>query len=456
MKISDFSRQMKHLFRRIKVLLKRYPVHAFALLSVMAPLGWSIPLLFPVFGFYSGSRILATLAEVPAPTWPGILDWWPVLLWLATLLVSFWFGYRLLQVKTTPPEGMELNQTEAPELYALIDELTAGHGTLTVHRVIVTGRFQLDVIKTQKFILPVYSRNTLVIGLPLIQMMPRNIFRALLARKLSQHSWMRNPLLHFLHQMDSAWWQYYEAMAAHPAADMKLFSLAYGIFAMLYHELAEPIARLDGLSADRYTLKTISDEDVVESIEYLFIAGMFIDKVFWPRLRQLARQQQKYDLSPCSALARVREKFLGRIDIDAWLLKEMAAGVSPRWGVASMRVRLNTLGHDSALPLKISNQFAAEAYLGNCLTKIIVEVDRQWREHTIVKWRAIDERLAEEQALMTELKTYLKTHDYGFGEWTDCLLWAFDLRKLSAVPLLLKMLFTMHIHLLSRQPAVSA
>jgi len=455
-KASNFSRQLKHFFRKIKLLAKRYPVHSFALLSVLAPLGWCIPLLFPLFGFYSGARLLATLAEVPAPTWPGILDWWPVLLWVATLLGSFWFGYRLLQVKTTLPEGLELTETEAPALFALINELTVGRGALTVHRIIVTGRFQLDVIKTQKFILPVYSRNTLVIGLPLIQMLPLNIFRALLARKLSQHSWMRNPILHFLHQMDSAWWQYYEAIAAHPTADMKIFSLAYGIFAMLYHELAEPIARLDGLSADRFTLNAINDEDVVESIEYLFVAGMFIDKVFWPRLRHLARAQHKYDLSPCAALSRVREKFLERLDIDAWLHKEMTSGVSPRWGVASMRVRLNTLGHDSVLPIKIDNHFAAEAYLGDCLTQIIPAVDHQWREQTIAKWQAIDERQAEEEALIKELKAYLKTHDYGFGEWTDCLLWAFDLRKISALPLLLKMLFTMHIHLLPREPAVSS
>lgn len=402
--------------------------------------------------------MVAALVQAPTPNWPGILDWWPVLLWLALLAVAFWFGYRLLKVKTTPPEGLELTEAQAPELFALIEDLKAGPRTLPIkiHRVIVTGRFQLDIVKTQKFILPVYSHNTLIIGLPLIQMMPVHIFRALLMRKLAQHSWLRNPLLHFLHQMDSAWWQYYEAMAAHPAADMKLFSLIYGIFAMLYHELVEPIARLDGLSADRFTLNAINDEDFVESVEYLFVAGMFIDKVFWPRLRTMARQQQKYDLSPCATLSRVRSKFLERLDVDAWLHKEMAAGMSPRRGVASMRARLNTVGHDAVLPLKISNEFAAEKFLGKCLTQIIGKVDHQWREHTIVKWQAIDERLAEEQAFETEINTYLKKHNYGFAEWTDCVLWAFDLRRVSALPLLVKMLFTMHIHFFQRQQAASS
>jgi hypothetical protein len=455
-KASVFYRQVGRLLRQMRVYLKRYPVHSFILLSFLAPLGWLIPLLFPAFGFYSGGRMLKALASAPALSWPEILDWWPVLMWLMAVPASFWFGYRLLRVRTRQPEGQELTRSMAPTLYELVDELTEGFGALSVHRIIITGRFQLDVVKTQKFILPVASRNTLVIGLPLIQIMPLNIFRALLARKLSQHSLLRNPLLHFLHQMDGAWWQYYEAIAAHPAADMKLFALVYGIFAMLYHELVEPIARLDGLSADRFTLKTINDEDVVESIEYLFVAGMFIDKVFWPRLRSLARDQHKYDLSPCATLSRVRERFLERLDVDAWLHREMAAGVSPRWGVASMRDRLNTLGHDAVLALEIDHQFAAEAYLSGCLAQIISKVDRQWREQTIAKWQAIDERLAEEQALMTEIKTCLKTHKYGFGEWADCLLLAVALRKISMLPLLLKMLFTMHIHPWSRGPAVSS
>jgi len=428
-----------------RTFLHRYPLHAMIVASILAPIGCLFPLLVPAAGIYAVISIWSAMLAAPSPSWPGILDWWPVALWLGMFVSTLLLSVRLFRIRPSFPQGIEVTREMAPELYALIHDMRVSRWQMPIHRIIVTERFHLDIIKTHYTIFPFWSRNTLVIGLPLIQIVPPHVFNALLARKLCQHSLLRNPLLHVLHQLNSAWWQYYETFARHSAADMKLFAIGAGSFALLYHKIVEPIVRLDGLSADRYTLKMINDEDVVQSIEYLFVAGMFVEQMFWPRLRTLARNERKYDLAPFATLGRVRMKYLEKLSLNNWIRKEMATGVSPHWGVASMPDRLTALGHEDVLPLKVGDQSAAEYYFDTAIAQLIDQVDALWQGKTINKWREIDDQLLEEKTMMAEIEDRLRTFDYGLSDVGDYFIWALQLKKLSALIPIARMFFLMRI-----------
>lgn len=429
----------------VRAYLNRFPLHAFIAVAILAPIGCLFPLLVPASGIYALMSMWTTILAAPSPTWPGILDWWPVALWLLMFLTSLLLSFRLFRIRPTLPEGVEVTREMAPELYALIHDSKVVRWQLPIHRVIVTERFHLDIIKARYSIFPFWSRNTLVIGMPLIQIVPPDVFKALLARKLCQHSLFRNPLLYVLHQLNSAWWQYYETFSRHTAADMKLFALGIGSFALLYHKIIEPIARLDGLSADRYTLKVINDEDLVQSIEYLFVAGMFVEEMFWPRLRTLAREQKKYDLAPFSTLGRVRMKYLEKLSLNNWIKKEMSTGVSPRWGVASMPARLSVLGHDDVLPLKIGAQSAAEYYFDSMNAQLITQIDTLWQSNMVSQWREADDQMQEEQALMSEIEEKLRSYNYNFNDVVEYFIWSVQLKKHSAILPIARMFFLLRI-----------
>lgn len=443
------------LLRKLGFWLKRYPFHNIFLLVFLAPLGYLFPLLFPMLVCLAGFKVLKAIVAAPALGWPAVLDWWPVVLWSLATLISLWLSYRLFSIRPKEPLGLALTDTLVPEMFSLLDEMKAVPGQMPIHRVIVTDRFQLDIIKTRLFILPLWSRNTLVIGLPLMQMMPPHVFRAMLARKLCQHSLLRNPLLHWLHQLNSAWRQYHVCVEGQVAPDMRFLAAFYGGYSMLYAKLVEPVARLDGLSADSYTLKVVNDEDVVESIEYLFVAGMFIEKMFWPRLRDLARKQRNYKLSPFATLARIGLASLGKLDINAWLEQEMTSGSSPRWGVAAMPVRLDGLGHNKLYQLKVPAESAADRFIGDSLAKVVVTIDRYWQKNIIPEWQALDDKIRREHALMTTLTAKFKSRDYSFSELRQYIRLALKLRLLPALTLLFKMFFLTRITLLRKSPVAS-
>ena len=452
---SEIRNSLDRLLKRLRFWLKRYPFHNIALLIVLAPLGYLFPLLFPLLAYWQGGELFSAVLAAPALGWPAVLDWWPVLLWSLAMLMSLWLSYRLSRIRPKEPLGLALNETLAPSLFDLISEMKAVRGQMPIHRIIVTDRFQLDIVKTRLFILPLWSRNTLVIGLPLLQMMPPHVYRAMLARKLSQHSLLRNPLLHWLHQLNSAWRQYHVSLEGLAAPDMRLMAAFYGVYSMLYAKLVEPVARMDGLSADSYTLKVVNDEDIVESIEYLFVAGMFIEKMFWPRLRDMARKQRNYKLSPFATLAKVGLTSLAKLDVNAWLEKEMTSGSSPRWGVAAMPVRLDGLGHNELYELAVPTESAADRYIGESLAKVIVTMDRYWQKNTIPEWQALDDRLRREHALMATLMAKFKSRDYSFSELHQYARLAMSLRLSPALKLLLKMFFLTRIHVFKKAAVVT-
>jgi len=450
----DINKKIDQLLQAVKFWLKRYPFHNIVILMFLAPVGYLFPLLFPMLGYLSVSGMFSAVSMAPALGWPAVLDWWPVLLWLLAGILFLFLSYRLLSIRPREPLGLAISEALAPQLFALIDELQVIRGQMPIHRIIVTDRFELDIVKTRSFLLPVWSWNTLVIGLPLIQMMPPNVFRAMMGRKICQHSLLRNPLLHWLHQLNAAWRQYYACVADSRAVDMRFQAFFYGAYSMLYAKLVEPVARLDGLSADSYTLKVVNDEDIVESIEYLFVAGMFIEKMFWPKLREVARKQRNYELFPFATLAKVGFSSLAKLDINGWLKKEMTTGSSPRWGVASMPVRMGGLGHDEIYELEIASESAAEFYFGQSLVKVVATIDRYWQKHTIPQWQALDDKERRENALMATLTAKFKSRDYSFSELRQYVRLAWKLRLRPALKLLFKMFFLTRIRLF-RKPAVA-
>ena len=444
--------------KKLRFWAKRYPFLNIILLMLIAPLGYLFPLMFPALAYHSLIRIWTSAVAAPPLGWPGVLDWWPVVLWFLLMLGCLWVTYRLTKIRPKAPVGLKLTPEIAPELFGLIADLDIVRGQMPIHRVIVTERFELDIVKTRLVILPVWSKNTLVIGLPLMQMMPAHVFRAMLGRKMCQHSLLRNPLLHWLHQLNSAWRQYHDCVSGRRSPVMKMLESFYGAYRPLYAKLLEPVARLDGLSADSYSIKVLNDEDLVESIEYLFVSGMFIETMFWPKIREVARKQRNYDLYPFATLNKVGLTSLAKLDINAWLEKELKSGSSPRWGVASMPVRLDALGHDELYEIELSAdaESAAVTYLGGNLGKVISTIDRYWQQNTIPEWQALDERMRREAALLATLAAKLKSRDYGFSDLRQYAKLAWKLRLFRAFRTLFKMFFLTPIRFARKKARAAA
>ena len=106
---------------------------------------------------------------------------------LKVLLVVGPFLYmivRAIWVRVPAPEGVLVDAKQAPALFAMIAELQQALRAPTFHRVLITDDFNAAVVQTPQLGIFGWSRNYLIIGLPLLKSLRVEHVKAVLAHEL--------------------------------------------------------------------------------------------------------------------------------------------------------------------------------------------------------------------------------------------------------------------------------
>src|SRR6516225_6217609 len=85
----------------------------------------------------------------------------------------FWVVAGAMWVRLDPPKGRPIANSDAPELFALIDKLRRALGAPRFHHVLITEDFNAAVVQFPRLGLLGWYRNTLLIGLPLMKALNR-------------------------------------------------------------------------------------------------------------------------------------------------------------------------------------------------------------------------------------------------------------------------------------------
>ena len=95
----------------------------------------------------------------------------------------FWVVAGAMWVRLEVPKGRPIANSEAPELFALIDKLRRSLGAPRFHHVLITDDFNAAVVQIPRLGLLGWYRNTLLIGLPLMKALNRQQLAAVLAHE---------------------------------------------------------------------------------------------------------------------------------------------------------------------------------------------------------------------------------------------------------------------------------
>lgn len=324
-----------------------------------ALVGYLYLLLFPwlvfrsVFGIYEG--LFKT----------QILVWSHLLFWLAVAVASSLVSYRLIRFRPTFPPGILIGKEAAPSLFQLVAYQARHFGT-RVDRIVLSGKFEIDIVKTPRCVLPVWSSTTLVIGLPLIQCLSDSRFRCSLARRLGQFSKRHNWLENWLYQLRTIWPQYcqHTQRVVFGYQPVRWFFLLY---APVYKVITVPVARHDELAADNYAMELFNEEDVLDTIASQMVCYKYLADCYWPVMRKLVVSKKESVNDLHSAMASVLRNILQGDKIAHWLKKVLSAEV--RWNDArpSLVKRLENIGHTQARMSTVTSVSAASVYLGETI-----------------------------------------------------------------------------------------
>ena len=90
---------------------------------------------------------------------------------------------RSLFVKIPAPAGRRVRREDAPELFAMIDEVIAASRAPRPHNVLLNWDFKCRVQQRPRFGWPGWTRDFLVLGVPLMAALTPEQFKAVLAHE---------------------------------------------------------------------------------------------------------------------------------------------------------------------------------------------------------------------------------------------------------------------------------
>jgi hypothetical protein len=325
--------------------------------ATFALAGYVYLLLFPWLVFRSGIGIYEALFNSQT------LVWSHVLIWLAVAAFSILVSYRIFWFRPALPPGIVLDKNTAPLLFQLVADQVRHYHCTRIDRIVLSSDFELDIVKTPRCALPVWSSSTLVIGLPLIQCLSVSRFQCALARRLGQFSGRYNRLKNWLYQLRGIWPQYceHEQGSVFGYQPVRWFFMTY---APIYKVITVPAVHLDELAADNYAMELFDNEEVLDAITTQMVCYRYLTDAYWPAMQKIAATGKKAVNNSHSGMVSVLRKVLQSDKVAHWLAKTVCAEV--QWDDArpSLARRVENIGHTQARMSTNKSESAASVYIG--------------------------------------------------------------------------------------------
>ena len=233
--------------RLLQPLVKRVPVLAKILAAIAA-----LPGLIILYGFPITAIILLMQLPQRIDTATSIQDWVYFAISLLAIMLCGWMTWLIIRTPLNPPHGLALDHASAPALLDLIDELENHYGRACIHSVVLRSDFDIQLVRTPRFGLPILTNNILTIGLPLLLSLPPSHFKALLARRIGQASGKHNRISGWFYQLKGFWCKYRDSYARQKSPAIRLLGIFFKFYTPFFYEkLAFFAIREDELEADQ-------------------------------------------------------------------------------------------------------------------------------------------------------------------------------------------------------------
>ena len=175
-----YQEQLTKLLEKIEKLFNKQTDSYKFRVAILAVLGYS----YIILSFCLILLILCVLRKVIISTssanMASNINWLTFLVSLSVL--------RLFIINIPKPKGIELKRQKAPNLFNLIDELTLTLNIPNFQPVILDDQVNAGVLQRPKFGFFGPSENYLILGLPLMQALSLEQFKAVVAHELAHLS----------------------------------------------------------------------------------------------------------------------------------------------------------------------------------------------------------------------------------------------------------------------------
>ncbi len=318
--------------------------------------------------------------------------------WIATrtFVFSILIGLGILRslwLSFPKPNGVEITRSELPELFALIDELTVALQAPTFHHIILDNQHNAGVIQVPRFGFLGWYQNYLFLGLPLMQSLSPEQFRAVVAHELGHLSGNHSRFAGWIYRLRNIWYQFGEGLERNGQGGSILFSTFFKWYAPFFRAYSFVLARANEYEADRCAAELAGSHHAAEALVNLEIKGNFFHKSVW---KPIFKQALDFEQPPDGTIAKVLQEMRKEVPAQqaafslnlALVEKTNHEDTHPCLADRLSAFGYLPVGYDVPLPAPMT-ETAAERFLGEKWDNFTALLDEEWKKAIAPVWKQI-------------------------------------------------------------------
>ena len=332
--------------------------------------------------------VLGMLIVLLAIAGPGILL--KLLLPIGALALLI---VRSLWVRMDPPTGVELNREEVPALHRMIDEVNETVGGPKVHTVLVDEEANAAIVQIPRRGTIFGQRNYLVLGLPYMQALSPDEFRAVVAHELGHLSRRHGRFGAWIYRIRTTWWQLLGALEEKRHWTTGIFRRFFEWYVPRFDAYSFPLRRAHEFEADEAAAAAAGPQAAMTALLSGTLSARYLFEQYWPQLYRRADDEPDPPRSAFAAMSHELAKARAGKDVEQVLQEELRREPDVADTHPPLSERISHLGLDPQEIVRLvssdgEGQTAAHAFLRDFESAIAEQFDRVWREAIAEEWRA--------------------------------------------------------------------
>lgn len=321
---------------------------------------------------------------------------------------------RSLWVTIPAPKGLELQRAQAPQLFALADELTDALTAPRIHTTLITNDFNAAVAQVPRLGIFGWPHNYLLVGLPLMQALTPEQFRAVLAHELGHLSGRHGRFAGWIYRVRQTWLQLMARLERDRRWGTGLFSWFLNWYAPYFNAYSFVLARRQEYEADAAAARFAGPQVAAETLIDVELKAAYLDESYWPEVASQAATQPEPVAGAIRNLATALKDELPPTGVAQYLAHALAVETGHTDTHPALAARLaalnypqadNAAGHEWAReyrPAQVTES-AAEHYLQQAHGETVARLDAAWAETIGPSWRDRHRKVRKERARLQAL-----------------------------------------------------
>jgi Zn-dependent protease with chaperone function len=362
-----------------------------------------------------GSQVLCILMIVLAVYAPFTIKF--AIVGLVAFGGIFLAVLRGLWVKLEPPRGEIVTSSQAPKLFALLDELRTALDCKKFHQVLILNDVNAGVYQVPRLGIFGWHRNYLVIGLPLMQILAPDEFKAVLAHEFAHSSRGHGRFGNWLYRVRRTWAQIFEQMSKRRTRWGGIVFKFLNWFWPVFNGHAFVLARANEYEADACSVQLAGADAAASALIRTRVDGAFLGEKIWPDILARVNVESEPPANVMLVLGQGLKNGPAAEDAARWLRQSFSVETNNGDTHPCLKDRLRAIGRlpagiengkfpDAAMPAPPQN--AAEFFLGDYASVISQKMSEAWRKAVAPQWKSRHEKM---QKVAGELAGLVKPGD---------------------------------------------